>query len=372
MSELTNAPAERKDFHIHLLTSVCAFALLASIYGTSRADAADGDTDRALLWIELGGQLEAIAGQGDPFTAPFMATNADSPAFKPLSPLEMEKSPRYGIGADAKISFEPEDTNWVFSAGVRYGRANANRQIHQQTPGIQFPATSIVYQYYTHTHPIKNFIETSAKLEESHIVVDFQAGKDIGLGMFGSGSRSVVSLGVRFAQFTSDSTINMRARPAASLPPNYHKYFNTYALAGHSARSFHGIGPSLSWNASAPVAGNSQDGRVTLDWGVNAAVLFGRQKADVQHQTVGRAFGVPKYYTTLYQHTGGHDKARSVVVPNVGGFAGASYRFSNAALSFGYRGDFFLNAVDAGIDARRRNNLSFSGPFASLSIGIGG
>jgi len=74
----------------------------------------------------------------------------------------------------------------------------------------------------------------------------------------------------------------------------------------------------------------------------------------------------------LYQHSADHDRSRSVVVPNVGGFAGLSFRYSNAKVSFGYRADFFFGAMDGGLDMARKENQGFYGPFASISIGLGG
>jgi hypothetical protein len=65
-------------------------------------------------------------------------------------------------------------------------------------------------------------------------------------------------------------------------------------------------------------------------------------------------------------------RSRTVTIPNVGGFAGLSYRFSNARISAGYRADFFFGAKDGGIDAADRENLGFHGPFASISVGLGG
>ena len=38
---------------------------------------------------------------------------------------------------------------------------------------------------------------------ESHDVLDFQAGKDVGLGIFGARGSSLLSVGIRIAQFTS-------------------------------------------------------------------------------------------------------------------------------------------------------------------------
>jgi hypothetical protein len=65
-------------------------------------------------------------------------------------------------------------------------------------------------------------------------------------------------------------------------------------------------------------------------------------------------------------------RARNVVAPNLGGFAALSYRFTNAKLSMGYRADFFFNALDRGIDVRQSTTLGYHGPFATVSIGLGG
>jgi len=41
-------------------------------------------------------------------------------------------------------------------------------------------------------------------------------------------------------------------------------------------------------------------------------------------------------------------------------------------VSFGYRADFFLGAMDGGIDTRRSGDVDFWGPFATVSVGLGG
>jgi hypothetical protein len=59
-------------------------------------------------------------------------------------------------------------------------------------------------------------------------------------------------------------------------------------------------------------------------------------------------------------------------VPNLGAFAGLSFRFAQAKVSVGYRGDFFFGAMDGGLDTRKSYNQEFYGPFATVSIGLGG
>ena len=58
-------------------------------------------------------------------------------------------------------------------------------------------------------------------------------------------------------------------------------------------------------------------------------------------------------------------------MPNLGGFAGLSYRMQDFKVSFGYRADFFFNAIDGGIDTRKEENRGFFGPYASISVGLG-
>jgi hypothetical protein len=61
-----------------------------------------------------------------------------------------------------------------------------------------------------------------------------------------------------------------------------------------------------------------------------------------------------------------------VTVPNIGGFAALSYRFPNAKLSAGYRADFFFGAKDSGFETRSTTDVGFHGPYATISIGLGG
>ena len=46
-------------------------------------------------------------------------------------------------------------------------------------------------------------------------------------------------------------------------------------------------------------------------------------------------------------------------------------KYPNFKFSIGYRYDTFLNAMDTGIDVAKKSNLTFQGPYASISIGLG-
>jgi len=409
MSELINTQTGRNEFRRQLLTTVSALALIGNVYGAQDAKA-DGDTDRPTLWIELGGQLEQQTGQGDPYAPSFVANNLDSPAFKPVSPLHVEKPPLFSNGAEAGLTFEPAGTDWVFSASIRYGRSTGHKKFLQShilthTAHRTFAHRHYIYitphsGYYGSLYVIKQTVhqtapQTAAVLvtqSQSHAIIDFAVGRDVGVGMFGGASN--FNAGVRFAQFASRTfgTINARQDKFLTFYNAYsqihfHTQFPTalwrkagegnhiYRAAIQSRRDFHGVGPSVSWNASLPVFGEAQAGILSVDWGANAAVLFGRQRASGSHHTAGYYHlftPPPSLHPTQYTKAGVFNRSKTIVVPNVGGFAGLSFNFTNAKVSAGYRGDFFFGAMDTGNDARKTKTVDFYGPFATISIGIGG
>ena len=281
---------------------------------------------------------------------------------------------------------------WTFSAGIRYGRSHANRHKHKQgapppsilvfyaTPTSGYVLFSSLYGFLT--APIADAKTSNA---EQHVILDFEAGRDVGIGLFGRNGSSTLSAGVRAATFDADSAAYITGRPEINVRYFYpygpilpfpYPTFHQYTMHADAARSFKGIGPELSWDASAALAGNSQDGELTFDWGINAALLFGKQKAKTEHRT--SAFhlyddaGYNAYIGTLYPAHGAHStRSRNVTVPNIGGYAGLSVKYTDVKVSIGYRYDTFLNAMDTGIDAAKKSNLTFNGPFATISIGIG-
>ena len=396
MSELMNARESRVTLRWQLLTSVSALALLGSVYAAGEANAADDDADHPTVWIELGTQLSRLDSGQEAFAPP--VTAARPSIFSPSQ--KFEKLPSDSVDETGKISFEPDGSDWVFSASIRYGRSIGKRDVHQQTvpnktsfhyntpSGARQTATS-----GTRAPHAARFADTSVQNGESHSILDFQAAKDVGLGMFGSkDGSSVLGLGVRFAQFSSISNIALKSDPdwhrlyqIINYPPagitneklTTGQAYHSNAASLRAARSFHGVGPSISWNASTPFAGSAKDGEFLFDWGANAALLFGRQKAKIHHQSTAQYQTGPRPSRnpriTLYQHsTNPPARARSVTVPNVGGFAGLTFRIENFKMSAGYRADFFFGAMDGGIDTARKENIGFYGPFATVSVGLGG
>jgi iron complex outermembrane recepter protein len=393
MSELIQKNDNCATIHWKLLSSASALALTIAVSSVNVAKAEDAD--RPTIWIELGGQAEDITGQGQPFAPAFLAKNPDADVlWKGVSPIQAQKPP-FSFGENAKITFQPQSSDWVFSAALRYGRTGTSNEVdHQTNRAFKTKYISGVPATFENIRGIDKFSDTHVHQSERHSILDFSAGKDLGLGMFGKDSVSTVSLGVRFAQFTSNATFDIRARPEVEFKyvnasQNYPSffgpgvsfqfpYYHTYHATMQATRSFRGVGPSLSWNGNTPFAGNPQDGEITFDWGVNAALLFGRQKAHVKHQEYQRYVswqfalnGGQNYHSPYPIVYGGHDNVRSVTVPNVGGTVGLSYRYQDAKISLGYRADMFFGAIDGGIDTRKSENRGFNGPYASISVGLG-
>jgi hypothetical protein len=378
MSELIDTRQNERNFRRQLLATVSTLALTGFI---SAHDAkADDNADRPIVWIELGGQLDRIDDGQQAFAPPFFAAAATPAILAPM--IDAQKQPPHSIGEYGKISFEPTGSNWLVSASIRYGHASSVKHLHYETARPNIPTT-----FNGHPLPAITQYELGdgqGTTRESHLVADFQAGKDVGLGLFGAKGTSVFSAGVRFAQFTSGSQVTLHAVPtyvsAVTGPPGkYRRYhhFHSYTAIIRSERSTNAIGPSLSWDASQPVMGDSASMTVSFDWGINAAILFGRQRAQTHHQTAGYYFegavaDNPKHYTVYVNPPVDHSRVRMVTIPNAGGFAGVSFRYASAKVSFGYRGDFFFNAMDTGWDTAKSSTVGFYGPFASVSIGLGG
>jgi iron complex outermembrane recepter protein len=356
MSELANICSNRASVRWKLLTGASVLALTAYVSSTALAGATDAGSP--LVWIEVDGQFARQNDSQDVYVPPFL----------PLSPFDAAMHANLENGSatvwdrGAKISYQPTGSDWIFSLGVRYGKNSRSDTINHQTPH----ASGTKYGQYVGGYDAYQIFNTQNS--KSHIIADFQAGKDVGLGKFGSGGRSVFSAGLRFAQFNSRTNVQIQSQPTNI---NDYGYYHIFRANFDAQRKFTGIGPSLSWDASANIIGNSSAGSITLDWGVNGAMLFGRQRMNAHHQTTDN-YKHRFYYLSVAQTSGSAARSKQVTVPNLGGFAGLSFRYVDAKVSVGYRADFFFDAMDGGIDVAKKENVGFYGPFATISVGIGG
>ncbi|HEY5237339.1 MAG TPA: hypothetical protein VIJ62_03075 [Rhizomicrobium sp.] len=354
MSERINNTGNRATIRWQLLTGASALALAGYLSSAdmARADAAN----RPLVWIEADGQFSLLSDDNEAFLPPFALTSPYDDAIKIAN-----KKPPSEWDEGLKVSFQPSDSDWLLSVGIKYGKNSRHKA------GIQYAKNKggNYQKYYT------AYQSSKGSSSEKHIILDFQAGKDFGLGMFGHEGSSVVSLGLRYAQFNSQSSLNILSATAA-VPTSY----NLFHGAFEATRKFSGIGPSLTWDASANLAGNQARGSFNFDWGVNGALLFGRQRVSGHHEATnlyqhGTAkYGPPK--TSRYHITASPVRNKSLIVPNLGGYAALSLNYANAKISFGYRADMFFGAIDGGIDTVKKEDRGFYGPFMSVSVGLGG
>ncbi|HVU19474.1 MAG TPA: hypothetical protein VHE09_02010 [Rhizomicrobium sp.] len=370
-------------FRGRLFGNVSALALLGYVSISAHAMASSDDVERPTVWVELGTQLERVDTAQTIFAPDFFDLASDNDR----NAMSIGQRPsRYGVGGEANILFEPAGSDWIYSAAVRYGRSNSARHSHHETGGLP-----IEYNTYLgnpigspYAPRVRQFGDAQSTTKKSHLILDFLAGRDVGLGLFGPHGNSTINAGVRFAQFVSKADVTLHARPINTAIEKYypglaHFYIQNlraYTAVLRAEHSTHAIGPSITWDASADLGGSDNDARVSLDWGINAAVLFGRQRSNIHHETTGlHRTGFPRAYNVVSSYSyDGPDRSRSrtVTIPNLGGFVGVSVRFPSAKVSLGYRGDFFFNATDNGIDAHKSADQKFYGPFAKISIGLGG
>jgi hypothetical protein len=379
MNELTTPTACHKNLRWQLLATVSAVAFAV---GATGALARGNDEDRPTVWIELGAQAERIDAAEQRFMPAFTANLG---AF--TSPAEFQELSHYSIGEEARIIFQPAHSDWQLSLSGRYGRSSASKKVHEQLEPQtdQFTAGTIVL----HGHATRaDFSDTVAKSAESNTILDFRVGKDVGLGL-ADGANSVLSFGVRFAQFSSRKSVDLGARPDYVFNYLQTKYYHSYAGHSQMARSFRGVGPSLSLEGSAAFLGNTEDGELLFNYGADVALLFGRQKARGYQQTVNTyhcrltVFGHcdPEAFPT-YDHGGlspfhraqqsaAPDRSKFATVPNIGASLGVTYRVESFKVVLGYRADLFLGAMDGGLAQRQDSNVFLHGPFATISIGLG-
>jgi hypothetical protein len=243
------------------------------------------------------------------YTPSFMANNPAAPAFRGFD-LQAQEPPVFSSGVEGKITFEPEDTSWVFSAALLYGRANGSKSINHPTAehrvfhnGTVFrtygPPTPSGYRThhfrccrtYTNATTAPAFVNMQAHSRQSHAIIDFQAGRDVGVGLFGQGGSSVVSAGVRVAQFISKSGATIHAVPFVEFRKNVHQtvgytvtgYYKLpmhhYAASVNAVRSFHGIGPAYILERFRASAGQSTGRRIQFRLGRKCSASFWTPKS---------------------------------------------------------------------------------------------
>jgi hypothetical protein len=386
--------------------------------GNSEGGGGFADGKLPTLWVTVGGNFNAmLAANNEPYisdykrpggvdltSAGFGGTGSGLTGLAPAStqtmaelmtasgfpsPEEYEKAPKSGFDWQGKLALQLPDSDWMLTAGIRYGRSGRNKLVHgSEIPGTRTKEKLILTKYcdspfvsnydICHSGANRKFIDARTAQSEQHAIMDFEAGVNVGIGLFGSNGQGTISGGLRMAQFKSNALSDINSDPEYFFEPTG-EYHNVYESRNAEERSFHGVGPEVTWEANQTVWGAPSTGEISLDWGLNAAVLFGRQSMNAKHFTSychvnGVSGGRTGCVTALPSHTRVKTtrRTRRKIVPNLGGYIGASARYNNAKLSFGYRADTFFGAMDGGQEAAKDYNRGFYGPYMNVSIGLGG
>jgi|GEM_PF-50389 len=342
------------------------------------------------LTIELAGQ---VMRQDAPYAslAPDFVSGF-SHAIDPTGP--QHRGLDWGDGREVRLTYRPGSQAWNIAAAVRYGRNNSTVPLtHAQEaagpprcglpdpfgPILCGPATPSYFSGFVRTG--LNWSDTSAREKETHVVADFMVGRDVGVGLLGN--RSVLSVGLRYAQFESLTAATINGIPDWTLQdgwalPSY-PVSRTHDMASMTAdREFKGAGPTLSWDAGRTVFGADEAGHVALDWSVTAGVLFGRQKTAVSGSEGEEHFaGWYGYVTNVLAPVptaplGIASRSKSITVPVVDLALGLSYEIQRFKVGAGYRWERYFNVLDAGYAEHKDYDRTIDGPYFKIAVGFGG
>lgn len=306
-----------------LLCSVSTLALLAVIGGARKAEAAEQVPGG---WsLELQGQYE-------------FAETESTQSFTPSAGIpDTSIEPRHGFEGAAKIAYRPTGSPFSYALGVRYGRSRqASRGFSANYPsgGGTFDQT----------------VDTSERL--SHTTVDFEVGKDVGIGLFGSGTTTIGG-GLRYAHFDSTTRGNFATSfKYGGFPASRSGQFEL-------SRYSDVIGPRVFARTTSPFAGELGERGVSLGLNVGAGVLFGRQSAK---NDVFLSSGTPGQFPQF-------SRSRQVTVPTVDASAQVNWAVPESPLtvSAGYRYDGFYQVIDGGsAGSSHQINSVQHGPFLAV------
>jgi hypothetical protein len=258
----------------YLLTTASGAALIGS------APLAYGDTPIDHVYLDFGGQYTMWGGGHtiwDDFGDRIGAKN----------------------GWDANGDVALQSGNWYLTLSANYGRTGVSHRS---------------YVYFG-----------AAKHEESHTIVDFTIGKDVGLGMLGLDGSSIISGGVRYEHFIGHTVA----------------HFN-YAYPKYEDDQFSGWGPVITWKTKTPIFPDWY-----FSWDINGAAVFGSRSFELNFDQIFH---------------------KNVFVPQVGATLGVTWQMPDEPLSFevGFRGNAYFGVFDRNTGEDRTVNRYSGGPFVQV------
>ena len=329
------------------------------------------------LTVELGGDLMRNDAPHDPIVTPSIVPEGDevtdrepfldaiNPAFAQGRDLDM------GEGGEVKVTWRPSQSPWSVSLGARFGKAKGFDKFDGRAVGDD--------NYGVLVDPY-NWTRSVITNKEDHTVVDFEVGREVGMGR---GMDSRVAAGLRYADLGSSTHLDMNGVTDWDAGVGFFGIFTThhfYDTDLTAEREFKGAGPTLSWDAAKMLRGDQGAGRLDLDWSVTGGVLFGKQKAAFSGEEVatpyyGKYAGPGAVSTPSgppVATAGPAARSKSVTVPVVGASLGLSYEVQRFKIGAGYRWEKYFDVFDAGYDEERKVDRTIDGPYFKIAVGFGG
>jgi hypothetical protein len=235
-----------------------------------------------------------------------------------------------GYDVAGKITYQPDGSPYSFALGVRYGRTKG-------------PSRSFHYTYQS-TY-IGTYDQTiQHRVRERHTTVDFEVGKDVGLGMGGAGV-TTLGVGLRYAQ------LDVTTRGSFATSSKYTSRAGAFRIS-RRAKLF---GPRIFFKSTTALG----SGGFSLGVGGGAGVLFGRQST---HGNVDFATGS---YGGL-AISGSRSKRQTT--PTLDGFAQLNWRApgSPMTISAGYRFDGYFKALNGSLIGNAQINVIEHGPYLGV------
>lgn len=199
---------------------------------------------------------------------------------------------------------------WNAGIFARFGRTDEESR-YARPAGALF---NIIGGAYATTYP-----RGSVDHEEEHLIVDFEARRDVGLGSE-TGPQLIAIAGIRFSYFSADTNTLLQC---LFCPTNY--------LTEDRNDRFVGVGPRIGFEGSAPLGGG-----FAFDAAASAAVMIGRR--------ITSAFALDNFGGVDFVHT----EDSLDVVSTIDGRLGLTFTPPSGAYRFGFgvEGSYWFGVHD--------------------------
>ena len=357
---------------------------------------------RLPLTLEVGGQLAAVDAPnevidpsfGDAFTGPIDIFGATQ-----------NRDTGWGDAQTVKLTWRMKDSPWAISGRYRGGKLGetAKGHVEQRTDPVDCLLTGTFFESQCNsTDPnrtavfngienfsMANYASITVSDREDYQLTDLTLSREL---LFGGLTQSIVGIGLRRAEFRSDTDIALNGIPDWDVPETGISFLGapgefasrTFYSAEYSMdRKFKGTGLVLSWDAASRLFGNDHDGHVELDWSLSAGLLHGDQtvtgsgweKQSRNEQLEGYMLLQnaldPDVSINEEIEIPQQTRTRPENVPMVGASLGLAYRVGSFRIGAGYSWERYIDVIDGGIFERKSYDRTIEGPSAKVSVDFG-